>query len=438
MQPVKNYSFSPSILAIGIREFSEWCRESEIDEWTAMLRMVDGDHAAMTLLRFSLRWGEAEHVKEAGGWFYRTGDQLLQDAALTRSSLTRARETLRVRLGMQEKRQRVRLPGGDLLLKNVMHYRLEPVILRAAFDVYCLEPDARTVCKTHAQLLKMLSSQTPKADKSQKPADDISQMSDFDNSEMPTPDNSQMPDDGDSQMPPDDTYKDSYKESYQSPYQGSDKVSDHQGDERDLKHPERYELPDYLGGLFDELGTPNGKTASILQQCEQLGDKLAAEVAQRCGKARTWDYVLAALQKEAERPEVQVEIAGRAEAARRDAQYQAERSAGLTNDPVAPTFAGDLLPPAPPVLASPPLPPSPALAAWETAYTQMLLQFEKTKVELWLRQTRFLRCEGEVFVIGVGSEEARELFEGRLYRKMFQMVQDSYRQAVALSFEVMS
>lgn len=434
MQPVKNYSFSPSILAIGIREFSEWCRESEIDEWTAMLRMVDGDHAAMTLLRFSLRWGEAEHVKEAGGWFYRTADQLLQDAALTRSSLTRARETLRVRLGMEAKRQRVRLPGGDLLLKNVMHYRLEPVILRAAFDVYCLEPDARTVCKTHAQLLKMLSSQTPKADKSQKPADDISQMSDFDNSEMPTPDSSQMPDDGDSQMPPDDTYKDSYKESHQSPYQGSDKVSDHQGDERDLKHPERYELPDYLGALFDELGTPNGKTASILQQCERLGDKLAAEVAQRCGKARTWDYVLSALQKEAERPEVQVEIAGRAEAARRDAQYQAERAAGLIPDPVTPTIT----PPAPPVSASPPPPPSPALAAWETAYTQMLLQFNHTKFSAWLGDARFLRCEGEMFVIGVGNDTAREMLQTRLYRVVAALVQQSYGQPVTLCFEVMS
>lgn len=438
MEQLKNSSFavgnltnSIAILTASITDFSDWCRNAEIDEWTAMLRLTGGDHAAMTLLRFALRWGAAEHVKEAGGWFYRTANQFADEAALTRTLLERARDTLRSRLGMMERRQRVRLPGGDLLLKNVIHYRIDPVVLRAAFDLYCIEESARTMCKTHSQLLKIIASQTAIHGNSQARKNNISQMQKTSNSETPEIDDSQTREVGDSQVRQTNTHKDSYKESHQSSDQSTNNLSSQRGDERDV-HPEKHELPGCFEKLFDRLGTPNGKTASIIEQYGRLGDRVGGCVIERCNdRANSWDYVLEALRRETEKPEVQVEIAARAREEERWRQYEADKAAGLLDDP-SPLPAAD----APPANVWPDMAPdNPALVAWESAYMQMSLQFDQTKFDA-VRGARLLAFEDGVFVVGVRTEVIRETLQNRLYRAVARLLADAWGSGATIRFEV--
>lgn len=439
MEHLKNYSFATSNFPACITNFADWCRDAEIDEWTALLRLTGGDHAAMTMLRFALRWGEAEHVKEAGGWFYRTQEQLEADAALTRDLFERARKTLRSRLGMMERRQRVRLPGGDLLLKNVIHYRIDPVVLRAAFDLYCLEEAARTVCKTHRELLKIIASQTAIYSGSQVGKNNTSQLRENNNSETRETDTSQTGDVGDSQTRQNTQYQDSYKESHQGSLQGSNHLSSQSGDERDV-HPEKHELPDCFGYLFDRLGTPNGKTASIIEQYQRLGDGLGGRVIARCNdRAKTWDYVLEALRRETEKPEVQVEIAGRVREEERWRQYEADLAAGLLNNEpvlgdVAPTPlpAGDDQPAtAWKVLADD----DPHRLAWDAAYMQMDLQFGTTRFDV-VRGARLLGFEDGCFIVGVRTDAIREILQNRLYRSVARILSDAWGQSATIRFEV--
>jgi hypothetical protein len=75
------------------------------------------------------------------------------------------------------------------------------------------------------------------------------------------------------------------------------------GAERDAAdsavHPGKEDLPAYLHGLYDSLGTPNGSTGQVLAAAAAIGEERAAAVAGRCeGAARTWKYVIEAFKRE--------------------------------------------------------------------------------------------------------------------------------------------
>ncbi len=74
--------------------------------------------------------------------------------------------------------------------------------------------------------------------------------------------------------------------------------------------------------------------------------------------------------------------------------------------------------------------------AWETAYAQLQLQFDQAKFETWVRDARFLRFEGGVFVIGVRNEFTREMLQNRLYRAVARVLSDAWGQSAKIQFEL--
>lgn len=88
------------------------------------------------------------------------------------------------------------------------------------------------------------------------------------------------------------------------------------------------------------------------------------------------------------------------------------------------------------VLAPPPEPDTAECAIWKLAYGQLGIQLDKTSFYSWLLEARFLRCEGDVYVIGVGNEYARDMLQHRLYRDVRRVLNNVTRAAVELRFEV--
>ena len=424
---------------IGIREFSKLCEAANLDEWTALLRLTGGDHAAMTLLRFALRWGEATAVQAAGGWFYREANEFANEAALTRGLLTRARKCLGARLGLQERRDHPRLPGGDYLLKIVVHYRLEPVVFRAAFDLYCLSDATRTVCKTLAELQALIKQYTllkvAKAthDGTVKVKENTTGKNKKDTAGLQQNDIPTASQDDTAGVHQNDCYKDSNKESFKSSSKASNNLSIKVGAEREISHPEKFELPDFLGTLFDQLGTPNGRTADILEECTRLGDKVAAAVVGRCSAAGSWQYVLNALRNEAAKPEVQVVIAEREYDEARRRQYDADKAAGLLDDAPVFLFVDDSPTPLTAVIQQPDYVGEKA-AVWATAYAQLKLQFDQAKFDNWLRDARLIDYRDGMFVVEVGNDMRREMLQNRLYRSVARVVSDALGSTAKIQF----
>lgn len=402
-----------NIETAGIRQFGAWCAAADVDEWTALLQMTGGDHAAMTLLRFALRWGESLPVKAAGGWFYREAKKLEKDAFLTRDLLERSRKCLKSRLGMQERKDHPHLPGGGYLLTVVLHYRLDPVVLRAAFDVYCLEESARTVCKTLAELQAIIKNSIPEVVKKNIPAKATSNIPEMVQDNIPT-----MLDGNTAGMRQNNAYKESTNQaSNQATNQATKSSLSTAGAsddaEREMVHPERIDLPTYLGKLFDRLGTPNGQTAKILEQCKLLGDSTAQAVAERCkDKAGSWQYVLNALVGEASKPQVQVRIADRARAEESDRLWREEQAAGLIVEPVNIFNA----PPLPVKLKRPAAFTGAGAEAWNVAREQLRLQMDENKFEMYLREAVLVDVCADRFTIDVLSDQVRELLQNRLRR----------------------
>jgi hypothetical protein len=107
----------------------------------------------------------------------------------------------------------------------------------------------------------------------------------------------------DPQLPETSEYKDSIKRSQNQSSLPSHQIDAPDGAERDVSdsgaHPGKDDLPTYLHGLYDALGTPNGKTGQVLAAAAAIGEERAAAVAGRCeGEARTWKYVITALERE--------------------------------------------------------------------------------------------------------------------------------------------
>ncbi len=312
-----------------ISTFGAWCRAAGMDEWTALQKVVGGDHAAMTFLRFALRWGEAEAVQAAGGWFYQTYAQFAEQAGLTRTQVDRVRKVLANCVGMTEKRQRVRLPGGEILATSVMHYRIDPVALWVAFVWQCLPERARLglsqrelmdVCHGHQQRFEGTNPQgfvdwqlqqianvlDVEDDAPEVPEDDAPseggtpKVSESGTPRAPESGATGAPESNAPRVSERDTrqsrasgeYKDSRNKTLNQSANSSHKISAPRGAERDV-------LPDYLNGLRDALGAAGGSTKMVLAAAAGLKPEQAAAVARRCeGTARSWQYVIEALRRE--------------------------------------------------------------------------------------------------------------------------------------------
>ncbi|MEO8608877.1 MAG: DnaA N-terminal domain-containing protein [Chloroflexota bacterium] len=83
----------------------------------------------------------------------------------------------------------------------------------------------------------------------------------------------------------------------------------------------------------------------------------------------------------------------------------------------------------------PPEPETPECAIWKKAYTQLEIQLDRASFDTWVRAARFLRSEGETYVIGVPNQYARDMLQHRLYRDVRRIVSNVAGTAVDLLFE---
>ena len=306
--------------SVGIRDFGEWCKQAGLYESAALLQLTGGDHAAAFMLQSALLWGEGAAVKSAGGWFWRKAKEFAADLSLTRHTLERARKCLKARIGLQEDLRHPRLPGGGLLLECVTHYRIDPVAFRAAFDFYCLaaitdgqfqEILGRQMLTTgNPELPENDNAGMPEISNAGLPEGDNAGLLESDNAGMPESGNAGMPESGNAGMPQISSYKALNQSSFESSQSSSQSSLSTAGapdgaerDDSEHHHPGKDDLPHYLHNLYDQLGTPNGKTTEVLALCAQLGLERASAVAERCENyAQRWAYVVSALKTELEKP----------------------------------------------------------------------------------------------------------------------------------------
>jgi chromosomal replication initiator protein len=74
--------------------------------------------------------------------------------------------------------------------------------------------------------------------------------------------------------------------------------------------------------------------------------------------------------------------------------------------------------------------------AWNAAYNQLELQFDRATFDTWLRPAVFLGYDGTLFAIGVPNSYARDMCQHRLYRNIRRVLSDVYGTSVELRFEV--
>lgn len=79
-----------------------------------------------------------------------------------------------------------------------------------------------------------------------------------------------------------------------------------------------------------------------------------------------------------------------------------------------------------------------AQSAWEVAYSQLELQFDRASFNTWLRGASFIQAEDSVFIIGVRNSYVQDMLQHRLYASICRVVSDVYGQPVELRFEVHS
>jgi chromosomal replication initiator protein len=73
---------------------------------------------------------------------------------------------------------------------------------------------------------------------------------------------------------------------------------------------------------------------------------------------------------------------------------------------------------------------------WNSAYHQLELQLDRASFETWLGGARLVAVEGDVFIIGVRNEYAREMLQHRLYRNVRRVLSDVCGRAIELRFEL--
>lgn len=74
--------------------------------------------------------------------------------------------------------------------------------------------------------------------------------------------------------------------------------------------------------------------------------------------------------------------------------------------------------------------------AWNAAYHQLELQFDRASFDTWLRRTSFLGYDEGVFVIGVQNGYVLDMLQHRLYRNVRRVLSDVWGDEVELRFEI--
>ncbi len=75
--------------------------------------------------------------------------------------------------------------------------------------------------------------------------------------------------------------------------------------------------------------------------------------------------------------------------------------------------------------------------AWNVAYSQLELQFDRASFDTWLRHAVLLDVEADNrFVIGVKNAYVRDMLQHRLYRNIHRVVSDACGHDVELRFEI--
>lgn len=74
--------------------------------------------------------------------------------------------------------------------------------------------------------------------------------------------------------------------------------------------------------------------------------------------------------------------------------------------------------------------------AWNLAYSQLELQFDRATFDTWLREATLLRVDNGVFIIGVNNTYAQEMLRHRYYRNIRRVLSDVLNKQTELKFEV--
>ncbi|MBK9124177.1 MAG: chromosomal replication initiator protein DnaA [Chloroflexi bacterium] len=75
--------------------------------------------------------------------------------------------------------------------------------------------------------------------------------------------------------------------------------------------------------------------------------------------------------------------------------------------------------------------------AWDTTYHQLQLQLDQAKFDTWVRDARFLRFDGDTFVVGVRNTFARDMLQHRLYRNVVRVLSDAWGKSATIRFELL-
>jgi len=75
--------------------------------------------------------------------------------------------------------------------------------------------------------------------------------------------------------------------------------------------------------------------------------------------------------------------------------------------------------------------------AWTAAYGQLEIQLDRFSFETWLRGGKLLGMDGEVWVIGVKNNYAKDMCQHRLYRNIRRVLGDCLGESVELRFEAL-
>ena len=73
---------------------------------------------------------------------------------------------------------------------------------------------------------------------------------------------------------------------------------------------------------------------------------------------------------------------------------------------------------------------------WQVAYNQFELQFDRGTFNTWMRGAFLMQTEGNVYVVGVRNEYARDMLQTRLYREVCRILSDVVGKPIEMRFEV--
>lgn len=73
---------------------------------------------------------------------------------------------------------------------------------------------------------------------------------------------------------------------------------------------------------------------------------------------------------------------------------------------------------------------------WLRAYSQLEIQLDRASFDTWVRAAHFLKCEDNIYTIGVAHQYARDMLQHRLYRDVRRILSNVVGAPVELLFQV--